>query len=834
MTQSWMLSNRAGFQDFIRRTFFDAYDTTQFPQQQFVQDYLQSNSPYRGLLFYHGLGTGKTRAAINTIERLMDDKDPILLTPASIKTTFVQQILRHSQKGFQLEQYWTAETVDNKYRQRTLNATYEKIVKKHKRVWHGDPLKKSNFRDLTDDERGEIEEQLTALIRDTFNMENHNGINGQKQVDALRDTYQERGKSTPFDDKLIVIDEAHEFARPVANGSTFKTQIYEDIMKASNIKIVLMTGTPIANNPFEFAVLCNLVYGRVNIHKIQLHPTTNEDIHTLLKEIEKDPHVDTIKHDIDTSYNETALCVLTPYGFRTDPNNEGYVIRDESYTDDTDVLKRVRSKLEHSRLITSKTKWSPPYKETLFPAFEYEFNDWFMNDKGFLKNEDIFMRRLLGKVSYYKRSDDDVAQGTPVQHHLEIVYVHLSDTQLQQYKEVRNEEVERLKRQAKKGQEAQDFRAQSLQVCNFVYPSEALVKDESRDKSYGVPSKLSDDSLKLDSLDTYSPKYKRIIEKITNGTGLDLIYSYFRHKVGVELLTRILDVNGWTRVRALKDSTGRRNLSYESSPKPKYIVYEEGDEDEFTELKKIYNNELDSLDDHLRKQCEDLKQNPKSKDSGNEHGNLIKVLFITQKGAAGINLRNVRRVHISEPPWIETNIQQIIGRAIRTQSHIDLPPNEQNVQPYIYLSTVANDKAFDATVKERDGNRTSDELIYEKAQLKEQAIQSFLDAIRRSAVDCPLYGDADCYRVPANMKANDYIMSVFFDEEKLSHKETKESSITSVAVQFHEGREPTYYLYEPQYGTLYSYEAYQQFGTFEAVGTLSYDDNDKKYHVHLL
>lgn len=832
MSNSWLLPNRAGFNDFIKKRFFDLYNKESFPQQQFVQDYLQYDSPYRGLLLYHGLGTGKTKTALNVIENLKDYKEIIVFTKASIQSTFIQQVLKHSQKGFNKEQYWTSETIDKLYVNKTLKTTYEKTIKKHKRIWYGNQTKSSNFNELDDKARKEIEEQLIANIKDNFNITNYNGINSQKQVNELRNFFHEKGNETAFDNKLIIIDEAHDFARPVANGSPYKTQIYNDFMKANNATFVLMTGTPITNDPFEFSVLINLIYGHMKIHSINLHPTRNENIYDILDDIQNDPNIDILQHHINDNYKEEAICILTPEGFTKEAPN-GYVIRSETYNSTADILKRIRNKMEHANIIKKQTPWNKPYKETLFPAFNYEFSDMFVDTNGFLKNENIFMRRLLGKISYFKRDDESIAFGTPQQYPLEKTYITMSDTQLQQYRDTRHEEITRLKRQAKRGYETQDFRSQSLAVCNFVYPSEAIEKDNNNGKSYSNPDLISTDALKLDALTEYSPKYKNIVERITENKGLDLVYSFFRNKVGIELLSRILDINGWTRVREVKDKTGARTLSYESSNKPKYIIYDQDDEDEFEILKTIYNNELDDLEDNLRKQCEIMKQNPASDDKGNEHGNMIKVLFITQKGSAGLNLRNVRRVHISEPPWVETNIQQIIGRAIRTESHSDLPKNEQNVKPYIYLSVAGEEKSFDATVRERDGNKTSDEIVYEKAKLKEEAIQSFLNAIRRSAVDCPLYGDSDCYDAPINVKSSDLLVEPFFEDEKKHITQTKQSDIYTVGIHFQKGKNPTYYLYEPYYSTLYDYNSYKQFGTFESVGSLQYDDKDKKYYVYI-
>ena len=42
--------------------------------QLFVRDYLNITTPYRGLLLYHGLGSGKTCTSIGIIEGFKHDK----------------------------------------------------------------------------------------------------------------------------------------------------------------------------------------------------------------------------------------------------------------------------------------------------------------------------------------------------------------------------------------------------------------------------------------------------------------------------------------------------------------------------------------------------------------------------------------------------------------------------------------------------------------------------------------------------------------------------------------------------------------------------------------
>ena len=56
--------------------------------QNIVRDYINIFSPYRGLLLYHGLGSGKTCSSIAIAEGLKTDKKIVIMTPASLETNY--------------------------------------------------------------------------------------------------------------------------------------------------------------------------------------------------------------------------------------------------------------------------------------------------------------------------------------------------------------------------------------------------------------------------------------------------------------------------------------------------------------------------------------------------------------------------------------------------------------------------------------------------------------------------------------------------------------------------------------------------------------------------
>ena len=63
------------------------------PFQKFIRDYLSIDSPYRGILLYHGLGSGKTCSSIAVAEHLKTKKNVIILCPGSLRTNYITALM---------------------------------------------------------------------------------------------------------------------------------------------------------------------------------------------------------------------------------------------------------------------------------------------------------------------------------------------------------------------------------------------------------------------------------------------------------------------------------------------------------------------------------------------------------------------------------------------------------------------------------------------------------------------------------------------------------------------------------------------------------------------
>lgn len=76
--------------------------------QFFVSQYLRIESPFRGLLIYHGLGTGKTATSVVTAEGLSKKMKIYTFLPASLETEYIKEVKSWGNNLFKVEDNnWT-------------------------------------------------------------------------------------------------------------------------------------------------------------------------------------------------------------------------------------------------------------------------------------------------------------------------------------------------------------------------------------------------------------------------------------------------------------------------------------------------------------------------------------------------------------------------------------------------------------------------------------------------------------------------------------------------------------------------------------------------------
>ena len=182
--------------------------------KRFVKDYQLIPFHYimeknvRGLLVFHGTGTGKTLTAVTIAEHFRKyNRDIIVLSPKSLQANFKKELRFFNKK---IKRNVTDEEIDT-------------ITKQYKFV--------------TSNASNMIEQ-----LKDTSAIENILG-----QVNTVN-----------IDHKILIVDEAHNLFNSIVNGSSNANDFYDLVMKARNIKIVFLTATPIVNNVFEIVPALNM------------------------------------------------------------------------------------------------------------------------------------------------------------------------------------------------------------------------------------------------------------------------------------------------------------------------------------------------------------------------------------------------------------------------------------------------------------------------------------------------------------------------------------------------------------------------------------------------
>jgi Type III restriction enzyme, res subunit len=354
--------------------------------------------------------------------------------------------------------------------------------------------------------------------------------------------------------------------------------------------------------------------------------------------------------------------------------------------------------------------------------------------------------------------------------------------------------------------------------------------------------------LSKDALTMYSPKFAKILENITNqdNDGLHLLYSHFRTIEGIGILRLILLANGFAEFKVKKIGENWDIVeTIEDEGKPRFVLYtgtETADEKEL--IRNIFNGMWNFVPGNI---VTKLKQ----KAENNNYGEIIKVFMITSSGAEGINLRNTRFVHITEPYWHMVRIDQVVGRARRICSHQDLPEEKRTVKVFLYITTLSEPQRNDEKnieLRIRDISRiddktpiTTDENLYEISSAKQRINNQILRAIKESAIDCNIYSvlskkdDPDsenliCYgfgKVESNQFSS--YPTLQKDQGEKSGLDVKRLEWVAIKVNV-AGKD---YAMNQRTGELYDFESYQRatqgMGEPILVGRLVTEGNKQKF-----
>ena len=794
--------------------------------QNLVRDYLNIYTPYRGLLLYHGLGSGKTCTSIGIAEGLKTHKPVLILTPASLRANFYKELKKCGDPIFRRNQFW--EFINTKGNQQLVDTISKalslpiEIIEKQGGAWLVNVKKPSNYSSLTAIEQRQLDEQINKMIESKYQFVNYNGLR-KSHVQTMTSGF----TKNPFDDKVIVIEEAHNFVSSIANKMTtkssgsiaLKVRLYEYLMGAKNCKIILLTGTPIINYPNELGIMFNILRGYIKTFVFKLNILSQRKVSedSLKKLLSSISTVDYIEY----SASRTTLTITkNPFGFvNVDKKGkyEGVVVGERGNIEDDDFIRIITSTLMKNDIEVAKGIQVKEFKS--LPETLNDFKAYFIDEDGYsVKNINLFKRRILGLASYFRSAQEQLMPSYNKSVDFHVVKLPMSMYQFGVYEEARKQERKLEKRNAQKRLKKKDtniyeetvstYRIFSRAFCNFVFPNqeierplpikgndmqavleaevdedlldaksvdeklrnpdgiygaedkEAIIAEQKRLNAAEYERRIQEAIVKLkenghrfltpEALETYSPKFLAILQHLTSveneNIGCNLIYSQFRTLEGIGIFKLVLEQNGFTHFKLKKSGSGIWSIDIPAGDfnKPMFALYTGTEDDEEKEIiRNIYNSEWNLVPQNIVQKLEEMGLNT------NKLGETIKVLMITSSGAEGIDLKNVRYVHIVEPYWHPVRIEQVIGRARRICSHASLPEELRTVEVLLYLMEFSEEQLSDEVsieLRMRDKSKldnstpfTTDQAIYEIATIKEDVNSQLLTAVKEASVDCVVH-----------------------------------------------------------------------------------------------
>ena len=728
-----------------------------FPYQKIIRDYLKIETPYRGLLVYHGLGSGKTCSSIAVAESLLSTSKVYVMIPASLEANYREELQKCGDPIYAVENHWTVRQISDEVRKEGKRlGISEKFMEKNQRIFITTPSQTPNFESLDTKDKTAIRAQIKDVLEQRFNFVRYNGL--------TRSNIAEYVQEGMYDDSVVIVDEAHNLISRVINESEITSKLYDALYNAKRCKIVLLSGTPIINSPNEIAYMMNLLRGPIERITIPFKTIPTWDEERITKAFRAIPEVDTIEFNALKKY---VMVTRNPPQFRSTYNGEGdrvavQYVKDLAFVPvPADWVAGIKSKIEEGvgggEIATEKI--SAEQLQCLPTDYE-EFANLFLDGLN-VKNPMMFRRRIQGLVSYFKGADERLLpRRIDLDETLE--KVQMSDEQFTRYLEVRwiEMKIDSRRGRSKLDENLSTFRVPTRLVCDYATPPELTIKEDAeivsenkkppKEESDAVIKKLKSSAeryLSEAGLKIFSPKMLKILTNIkAAGEANQFVYSQYRSLEGLGVLSAVLDTAGWQPYKLIKKA-GQWVEDPDMADKPAYTFYTgEEDAEERDLTRQIFNGV------YSKNFPASLKQSVEARGK-----KILTVLMASASGAEGITLNNVRHVHIMEPHWTPARHDQVIGRAIRICSHATLPMEERTVKVSFYISVFTENqmksadypnivaiRRNDMVVKRYEGDpvetfMSTDEYLYETAYEKERIGQRMSLLLKQSAIDCEIH-----------------------------------------------------------------------------------------------
>ena len=645
------------------------------PVQRFVSNYLSGKTPYNSALLYHGVGVGKTCSAVSIAEAYLytnPTSKVFIVAPPNIQPNFVRTI-------FDINSVTIPDNpnIPNKHNGCTGNLYLEMAGCEYEK------------------DRKIIQKKVKSLINNRYELMGYIQLSSYVErivarvspsiKDAIRRKQEEnRLLNDEFSGGCMIIDEAHNLRdipgekdednvdapgganemSDLLQGKKLTPNLKRVLKIAEHMKLVLLTATPMYNSYLEIIFLLNLLL--LNDGKIELKQSDIFNANGTFVEGGKEKLADAIKAYVSFLRGETP--------------------------------------------ISFPVRLPPPKNVNILES-------WPSNspDNNPTKLDDVNLQRLLKlnlvPVTYKKETYDiyvDIMNRSIEESGLGVLTI---DTLVQAgnwiYPSISNDIDTEL-------------RIRDAGFENCFDDNKQTIKNNTRFTSKLGPPKW----LIQENLSEYSPKTAFIINQMRNTEGPVFIYSRFI-KSGALPIALALEANGYTpygrdrgllgdgiqvedgRQCALCPTRERKHTSKDHEFVPaKYIL--------LTGRKDISPNNTEAI------VAERLPSN--------YNGSNVKVVIGSQVASEGIDLKYIREIYVFDS-WFHLNkMEQVLGRGVRTCSHIhpDIPETKRNTTIYLLVNQL------------NESRETADMYMYRMGMMKSLLINKITRLIKENAIDCNL------------------------------------------------------------------------------------------------
>jgi superfamily II DNA or RNA helicase len=587
-------------------------------QQYLLSNFINPNTPFKGLLMFHGTGTGKTCAAITIAENFKEQvrkygtKIYVLVPGPLVRESWKDEIIKCTKETYLKDTNTISGYInENEYNKSIRQAKY--LTQQYYKIISYKSFYKKVLGQKISDKKLD-EKKIKKIYKKTSAGEFQREIAINK-IDSL-------------DNTLLIVDEAHH----IRGDNEYGNALRKIISNSKNLKILLLTATPMINFADEIIELLNYIRP-IDDQIIRDKIFTSDKSHTMaIKEGGKE-YLQKMANGYVSHYRG-----MDPLTFAKQID-VGEIPKELLFTK-LNRCKMLNFQLEtYLRVIQtindSLDRKSQAVSNFCFPCLS--------NDK----------KSIIG---YSGKEGLNILKG-----------------QLKSNKQLLQKTINNT-------------------FFDNKLDNNEIIKDLDKNKTI-TGLILKKENLKHFSIKFYNVLDN--IDKLINENARTAFLYFNLVKVGVNLFTEVLNMNGYleyneNRNYIIKKDTidaitgltyeeyNNKNLSSDNFYPATYMIMTGKDDDRAEQTPEINKKILDSVFNKV----------------SNKDGRYLKLVLGSKVMSEGITLENVAEVHIIDVYFNLSMVYQVIGRALRECKHYKIT-NDKNPYPevkiYRYVVSIDND-----------------------------------------------------------------------------------------------------------------------------------------------